>query len=222
MARLSPSPSRVFAAGPDLRCALGAIVMLMPGIGETFVPPRVRLALRPVLSLLLGAGGRRRLPPMPADVSGLARAVIKETAHRPGDRRPCSTDHDVPGGGRRDHLDPDHPGLRPDRQPDRRPSPAPRVGTFLGSRMGIVLIMTTNLHHLFMARSSAPTPVPVREAVPVVRRRPAGGADGEPLLRARPAAGRPGGGVLADLQHRHRPGRPGDAAVPDLLRRHAR
>ena len=58
---------QVFAAGL-IFARLGAIVMLIPGIGETFIPPRIRLAL----ALLAGAdavpgASAPRSRPIPAD-----------------------------------------------------------------------------------------------------------------------------------------------------------
>src|SRR6185436_10788524 len=71
------SAHQVFAAGLVF-ARLAAIVMLIPGIGETFIPPRIRLALALSLALMLlpvvGAG----VPPIPVGVSGVAGAVIKE------------------------------------------------------------------------------------------------------------------------------------------------
>jgi flagellar biosynthetic protein FliR len=72
--------------------------------------------------------------------------------------------------GRRDHLDPDHPGVRPDRQPGPGAAQRTALSTFL-AMMGIVLIMTTDLHHLFIGAivksytcSRSPAPVPVADA----------------------------------------------------------
>ena len=68
---------QVFAGGL-IFARLGALVMLIPGLGETFVPPRIRLAFAFAMTLalypLLSAGA----PALPGTVSELAGAVIKE------------------------------------------------------------------------------------------------------------------------------------------------
>jgi flagellar biosynthetic protein FliR len=61
---------QVFAAGLVF-ARLGAIIMLIPGIGEAFIPPRIRLAFALSLSLMLFplvAGA----PPLPGDAGGMA------------------------------------------------------------------------------------------------------------------------------------------------------
>ncbi len=57
---------------------VGAMVMLMPGMGETFVPPRIRLAFAFVLTLVLWPIVRAVLPPVPATVDGLFVQLIGE------------------------------------------------------------------------------------------------------------------------------------------------
>ena len=69
---------QVFAAGLVF-ARLGAIVMLIPGIGEGYVPPRIRLSLALAMALMLFPVVGGSVPPMPHDVSGVAGAVIKET-----------------------------------------------------------------------------------------------------------------------------------------------
>jgi flagellar biosynthetic protein FliR len=139
---------QVFAGGL-IFARLGAIVMLIPGFGETFVPVRVRLSLALLLALVLfpvvGAG----VPPIPADVSGVALAVIKETAiglmigtilrmfmsslAAAGEIVSIQTTL----------------GFAQTANPTQA-APSTTIGTFLGL-MGVVLIMTTNLHHLFLS-----------------------------------------------------------------------
>jgi flagellar biosynthetic protein FliR len=72
------APDQVWAAGL-IFARVGAIVMLLPGIGETAVPPRIRLSFAVILSLSLTPFMAARLPPMPADVAGLAGWMIRET-----------------------------------------------------------------------------------------------------------------------------------------------
>jgi flagellar biosynthetic protein FliR len=57
---------------------VGAVVMLLPAIGEAAVPPRVRLGFSLVLSLCLQATAIPVLPPMPATVGEMGGQVFKE------------------------------------------------------------------------------------------------------------------------------------------------
>ena len=68
---------QVFAAGLVFS-RLGAIIMLLPGLGETFIPARVRLAFALALTLMLFPLLGATAPPLPADGAGLGGAVIKE------------------------------------------------------------------------------------------------------------------------------------------------
>ncbi len=57
---------------------VGAMVMLMPGIGDNAVPPRIRLSFALLMALLLAPLVYKSVGPMPATVGGLAGAVIHE------------------------------------------------------------------------------------------------------------------------------------------------
>lgn len=70
-------PAQVYAAGLVF-ARVGSVVMLIPGIGEGFVPPRVRLALALVLALCLGPIAARALPPMPSTVGEMGGQLFKE------------------------------------------------------------------------------------------------------------------------------------------------
>jgi flagellar biosynthetic protein FliR len=138
---------QVFAAGL-IFTRLAAIVMLMPGVGETFVPARVRLGLAFVMALMLYPVVGGAVPPIPADVAGIAGAIIKETAiglvigttlrlfltslATCGELVSIQTTL----------------GFAQTANPTQA-APSSTLGTFLGL-MGMVLIMTTNLHHLFI------------------------------------------------------------------------
>jgi flagellar biosynthetic protein FliR len=156
---------QVFAAGLVF-ARLGAIVMLIPGFGETFVPARIRLSLALTLALVLFPVVGSAVPPIPADVSGVALAVIKETAiglmigvilrifmsslAAAGEIISIQTTL----------------GFAQTANPTQA-APSTTIGTFLGL-MGLVLIMTTNLHHLFLsAIVRSYTIFPFTRAVPI-------------------------------------------------------
>lgn len=66
-------------AGGLIFARIGAMLLTLPGIGEAYVPPRIRLSLALLISLVLWpvvAGG---LPPLPATIGGMAGWMIRET-----------------------------------------------------------------------------------------------------------------------------------------------
>jgi flagellar biosynthetic protein FliR len=65
-------------AGALVFVRVGAIVMLLPGIGETAVPPRVRLAFAFVLGLVLTPLVSSTLPGLPTTVGGMGAWVLRE------------------------------------------------------------------------------------------------------------------------------------------------
>ena len=70
-------PAQVYAAGLVF-LRVGTVVMLMPGVGESFVPPRVRLAFALLLSLCLSSIALPHLPQMPSTVGDLGGQVFHE------------------------------------------------------------------------------------------------------------------------------------------------
>jgi flagellar biosynthetic protein FliR len=72
-------PAEVYGAGLVF-CRVGALIMLLPGIGESNVPPRIRLSLALVLSLAFYPILRAGMPPIPGTVGDLAAQVIIEIA----------------------------------------------------------------------------------------------------------------------------------------------
>lgn len=70
-------PAQIYATGLVFMRA-AAVVMLIPGVGETFVPSRVRLGLALTLALCLGPIAQASLPPMPNSVGDMAGQVLKE------------------------------------------------------------------------------------------------------------------------------------------------
>lgn len=65
-------------AGGLIFARIGAILMLLPGFGEAYVPPRVRLSLALVISLALWPVVRATLPGLPETVGGMAGWIIHE------------------------------------------------------------------------------------------------------------------------------------------------
>jgi flagellar biosynthetic protein FliR len=139
---------QVFAGGLVF-ARLAAIVMLIPGLGETFVPVRIRLSLALLLALMLFPIVGATVPPIPDTVSGVGGAVIKETLiglmigtilrlfmtslAAAGEIVSIQTTL----------------GFAQTANPTQA-APSTTLGTFLGL-IGIVLVMSTNLHHLFLS-----------------------------------------------------------------------
>lgn len=70
-------PAEVYGAGLVF-CRVGALLMLLPGIGETSVPPRIRLSLALILSLAFYPVLRAGLPAIPGTVGGMGAQVSIE------------------------------------------------------------------------------------------------------------------------------------------------
>jgi flagellar biosynthetic protein FliR len=128
---------------------LSAIVMLIPGFGETFVPVRVRLSLALTLAFVLFPLVSGGVPTIPTDLSGVALAVIKETAI--GLMIGTILRMFMTSLGAAGELVSIQTtlGFAQTANPTQA-TPSTTISTFLGL-MGIVLIMTTNLHHLFLS-----------------------------------------------------------------------
>ncbi len=65
-------------AGGLIFARIGAILMLIPGVGESYVPPRIRLSLALVVSLALWPVVQGALPALPATVGGMVGWVLRE------------------------------------------------------------------------------------------------------------------------------------------------
>jgi flagellar biosynthesis protein FliR len=138
---------QVFAAGLVFS-RLGAIVMLIPGIGETFIPPRIRLSFALALALMLFPLIGPAAPPLPATSGELAGAVLKEvfiglmiggilrlfmlSLATAGEVISIQTTLSFAQTAA--------PG---------QAQPSTTLATFLGL-LGIVLLMAADLHHLFI------------------------------------------------------------------------
>ena len=57
---------------------IGAVLMIIPGIGEAVIPPRMRLAFTFVLTLLLIPVLANSLPPIPSDLAGTVFGLVHE------------------------------------------------------------------------------------------------------------------------------------------------
>lgn len=65
-------------AGGLIFARTASILMLIPGVGEAYVPPRIRLSLALVLTLALWPVVAGTLPALPSTVGGMAGWVIRE------------------------------------------------------------------------------------------------------------------------------------------------
>tara|TARA_R110001606_G_scaffold12306_11_gene53579 strand:- start:3949 stop:4719 length:771 start_codon:yes stop_codon:yes gene_type:complete len=65
-------------AGGLIFARIGAILMMIPGVGETYVPPRIRLALALSVSLVVWPIVGGALPGLPASIGGMAGWVLRE------------------------------------------------------------------------------------------------------------------------------------------------
>ncbi|KAK0348965.1 hypothetical protein LTR94_035051, partial [Friedmanniomyces endolithicus] len=65
-------------AGGLIFARVGAILMMLPGFGESYVPPRVRLSLALVLSLALWPIVGASLPALPATLGATVGWVMRE------------------------------------------------------------------------------------------------------------------------------------------------
>lgn len=70
-------PYTVFAAALVF-ARIGAILMLLPGIGESSIPPRIRLSFALAFSLVIGPLIAPQLPPAPSTLSGMASLIALE------------------------------------------------------------------------------------------------------------------------------------------------
>jgi flagellar biosynthetic protein FliR len=156
---------QVFAGGL-IFARLGAIVMLIPGIGEAFIPARIRLSLAFLMTVALYPVLAPGAPAEPAMVADLAGAVIKEAligftigaTLRLFMSSLATAGEIVSIQSTLSFAQTANP---------TQATPSTTLGTFLGL-MGVVLIMTTNLHHMFISAIVRSYEIfPFRRAVPV-------------------------------------------------------
>ncbi|HTI66172.1 MAG TPA: flagellar biosynthetic protein FliR [Caulobacteraceae bacterium] len=72
-------PAEVYGAGLVF-CRVGSLIMLLPGIGEASVPPRIRLSLALVLTLAFYPILRAGIPAVPGTVGGVGAQILIELA----------------------------------------------------------------------------------------------------------------------------------------------
>lgn len=157
--------NQVYAAGL-IFARLGAIVMLMPGIGETAIPPRIRLSFAFLMTLMLYPVLGGTMPLTPPASSMIGAAVIKEvlvgltigsilrlflsSLATAGEIISIQTTLSFSQTAN-----------------PAQAQPSASLATFL-SLLGIVLVMATDLHHLFLAAIVGSYKVfPVAKAIPV-------------------------------------------------------
>lgn len=67
-------------AGGLIFARIGAILVSMPGFGEAYVPPRIRLSLALVVSLAVWPLVGGALPPLPETLGGMVGWILREVA----------------------------------------------------------------------------------------------------------------------------------------------
>lgn len=139
---------QVYAAGL-IFARIGGMVMLIPGIGETPVPPRIRLAFALLMALVLYPVVGTQIAAVPATVGGVAGQLIKEiliglmigTILRMFIASLAVAGEVVSLQTTLSFSQTANPA---------QAQPSTTLGTFLGIT-GVVLIMTTDLHHMFLS-----------------------------------------------------------------------
>ncbi|MDX9999040.1 MAG: flagellar biosynthetic protein FliR [Phenylobacterium sp.] len=150
---------QVWAAGL-IFARVGALLMVIPGVGEQSVPPRIRLSFALLFALMLYPVLAPSMPALPGSVGSLAAQVIKEIAiglvigtilrifmaalATAGEVVSLQTTL----------------SFAQTASPNQA-QPTASLSTFLGL-LGLVLIMTSDLHHMFisaMVRSYALFPL---------------------------------------------------------------
>jgi flagellar biosynthetic protein FliR len=140
-------PVEIYTAGLVF-ARVAAIVMLIPGVGEAAVPPRIRLAFALLLSLVLLPIAAPTVAAIPPLASGLAGAVIREVLIGlmiGGLLRLFLSSLSVAG---------EAVSLQTTLSFAQTASPLggtanTSLGAFLGL-LGVTLIFATDLHHLFV------------------------------------------------------------------------
>jgi flagellar biosynthetic protein FliR len=139
---------QVYAAGLVF-ARLGAIIMLLPGLGETFIPPRIRLSFALALSLMLFPVLVGKVPALPTGAGDFGLVIAKEVLIGlmiGAILRLFMTS--LAAAGEIVSLQTTLSFAQTANPMQATPSTT--LGTFLGL-IGIVLIFATDLDHLFIA-----------------------------------------------------------------------
>jgi flagellar biosynthesis protein FliR len=153
-------------AGGLIFARLASMVMLMPGIGDTTVPARIRLSFAFLFTLMLTPVLANPMPVLPGTVGGLGGMIIKEVVIGlliGGILRMFLTSMSAAGelvslSTTLSFAQTAAPG---------QAQPSTSLSTFLGL-IATVLIMTTDLHHMFLtAIVRSYTLFPFSKAIPV-------------------------------------------------------
>lgn len=140
--------AQVWAAGL-IFARVGTLLMVIPGIGEQSVPPRIRLSFALLFALMLFPLLAGSMPPLPATVGSLAAQIIKEvliglvigTILRLFLASLATAGEVVSLQTTLSFAQTANPA---------QAQPTATLATFLGL-MGMVLIMTGDLHHMFIS-----------------------------------------------------------------------
>ncbi|WP_296597353.1 flagellar biosynthetic protein FliR [Phenylobacterium sp.] len=138
---------QVYAAGLVF-ARVGAVLMVLPGFGETFIPPRIRLSFALAFTLMMFPVVSRGVPAIPAGAADLGGAVIKElliglligTILRLFMVSLATAGEVVSMASTLSFSQTANP---------MQAQPSTSLGTLLGT-MGLVLIFATDLDHLFL------------------------------------------------------------------------
>jgi len=156
-------------AGGLVFARIGAMVMLMPGIGENVVPPRIRLSFAVLMAILLAPLVSQSITTVPSSVGALGGAVLHEVliGLMIGAVLKLFVSS-LTTAGEIISLQTTLSFAQTTNPAGAQTSTA--IATFL-SMLGLVLIMVTDLHHLFigaMVKSydlfPFSRPVPVNDA----------------------------------------------------------
>ena len=158
-------PLEVYVAGLVF-ARVGAIVMLIPGLGEQSIPPRVRLAFALILAFILFPLAAPQAAAIPASAGGLVGAVIREVLIGlmiGGLLRIFLASLAVAG----EAISLQTTLSFAQTANPMQAQPGTSIASFLGV-LGITLIFATDLHHLFIgAIARSYTLFPPARGVPI-------------------------------------------------------
>jgi flagellar biosynthetic protein FliR len=138
----------VFAAGL-IFSRVGGLIMLMPGFGESMIPPNVRLALALAVSVLLAPVLAAKLPAAPEQMSAAIGMVIDEIAVGlllGGVARILMAALAVAG-----QVVGMETGLSFAQMNDPTQGQAGEILSVFLNLCGVTMVFATNLHHVFLA-----------------------------------------------------------------------